>query len=107
MAGFLNSLLIAISTKGDISGLQKTDKAVQKTTKSLQGMARSTGLLTGLSQKLFGGINLHSFVNMGKSYLQFEKDLGAMKSRFYAITKDEAKANEEFEYIRQLATDTA
>lgn len=107
MAGFLNSLLIAISTKGDISGLQKTDKAVQKTTKSLQGMARNTGLLTSLSQKLFGGINIHSFVNMGKSYLQFEKDLGAMKSRFYAITKDEAKANEEFEYIRQLATDTA
>ena len=107
MAGFLNSLLIAISTKGDISGLQKTDKAVQKTTKSLQGMAKNTGLLTSLSQKLFGGINIHSFVNMGKSYLQFEKDLGAMKSRFYAITKDESKANEEFEYIRQLATDTA
>lgn len=107
MAGFLNSLLIAISTKGDISGLQKTDKAVQKTTKSLQGMARNTGLLTGLSQKLFGGINIHSFVNMGKSYLQFEKDLGAIRSRFFAITNDELKAKEEFEWIQKVATDTA
>ena len=40
-------------------------------------------------------------------YVQFEKDLGAIHSRFYALTQDHKQASEEFDYIRNVAKDTA
>ena len=106
-SNILGSLLLLIKTKGDVSGLNKTDKAIKKTTKSLQKMSKSTGIFSGLSNKLFRGFNLSNMWGGAMNYLQFEKDLGAIHSRFYALTKDHRQASEEFDYIRGVARDTA
>lgn len=106
-SNILGSLLLLIKTKGDVSGLNKTDKAIKKTTKSLQKMSKSTGIFSGLSNKLFRGFNLTNLWGGAMGYLQFEKDLGAIHSRFYALTKDHRQATEEFDYIRKVAKDTA
>ena len=106
-SNILGSLLLLIKTKGDVSGLNKTDKAIKKTTKSLQKMSKSTGIFSGLSNKLFRGFNLTNIWGGAMGYLQFEKDLGAIHSRFYALTKDHRQATEEFDYIRKVAKDTA
>lgn len=100
----LASLLINVMAKSDVSGLNKTTKSL----KNMGQQANKTGsLLKAMSTKLFGGFNIDSAINMGMKYLQFEKDLGAMQSRFFAITGDQRKAREEFDYIRKVATDTA
>ena len=100
----LASLLINVIAKSDVSGLNKTTKSL----KYMGQQANKTGsLLKAMSTKLFGGFNIDSAINMGMKYLQFEKDLGAMQSRFFAITGDQRKAREEFDYIRKVATDTA
>ena len=100
----LASLLLNIVAKSDVSGLNKT-------TKSLKNMGtqanKTSSLLKAMSTKLFGGFNISNAIDMGMKYLQFEKDLGAMQSRFFAITGDQKKAREEFDYIRKVATDTA
>lgn len=102
--GILASLLLNIVAKSDVSGLNKT-------TKSLKNMGtqanKTSSLLKAMSTKLFGGFNISSAIDMGMKYLQFEKDLGAMQSRFFAITGDQKRAREEFDYIRKVATDTA
>lgn len=106
-SNILGSLLLLIKTKGDVSGLNKTDKAIKKTTKSLQKMSKSTGIFSNLSGKLFRGFNLSNLWGGAMNYLQFEKDLGAIHSRFYALEQDHKRATEEFDYIRNVARDTA
>lgn len=106
-SNILGSLLLLIKTKGDVSGLNKTDKAIKKTTKSLQKMSKSTGIFSNLSRRLFRGFNLSNIWGGAMGYLQFEKDLGAIHSRFYALTQDHKQASEEFDYIRNVAKDTA
>ena len=100
----LASLLINVIAKSDVSGLNKTTKSLKNMG---QQASKTGGLLKAMSTKLFGGFNIDSAINMGMKYLQFEKDLGAMQSRFFAITGDQRKAREEFDYIRKVATDTA
>lgn len=100
----LATLAILIKSKGDTSGLEKTDRAIRKTNKNLQ---KTHGLLSSMANKFTRGFNLSFVRDKFMDYLQFEKDLGAMQSRFFAITQDEGKAKEEFEYIRKLAIDTA
>ena len=106
-SNILGALYLIIKTKGDTSGLDKTDKAIKKTTTSLQKMSKSTGMLGSLSNKLFRGFNLSNLWNGAMGYVQFEKDLGAIHSRFYALTQDHKQASEEFDYIRNVAKDTA
>lgn len=100
----LASLLINVMAKSDVSGLNKTTQSLKNMG---QQASKTGGLLKAMSTKLFGGFNIDSAINMGMKYLQFEKDLGAMQSRFFAITGDQKKAREEFDYIRKVATDTA
>lgn len=107
VAKVLGSLLLNVITSANTSGLVKTDKAIRKTSNSLRRISKETGLLGKLSGKLFGGFSIYTAKNLFDSYLQFEKDIGAMRSRFYAITQNEQQATQEFEYIRKLATDTA
>lgn len=102
--GILASLLINVMAKSDVSGLNKTTKSLKNMG---QQASKTSGLLKAMSTRLFGGFNIDSAINMGMKYLQFEKDLGAMQSRFFAITGDQKKAREEFDYIRKVATDTA
>lgn len=103
----LGSILLNIATKADNSGLNKVDSSLKKINKTAKQTHKATGLLGNLSNKLFGGFNLSSVRDMFTNYLQFEKDLGAMKSRFYAITHDELKSEEEFQFIKNLAVETA
>lgn len=100
----LASLLINVMAKSDVSGLNKTTKSLKNMG---QQASKTSSLLKAMSTKLFGGFNIDSAINMGMKYLQFEKDLGAMQSRFFAITGDQKRAREEFDYIRKVATDTA
>lgn len=101
------SLIINILTKTSTGGLDKTDRAIRKTTSSLKKMSESTGLIGKLSQSMFRGFNFGSIRDGFMNYLQFEKDLGAIHSRFYAITKDEQKAKQEFKFIQDVANETA
>ncbi len=108
MAGnILGTLLLNIVAKANTTGLDKTERALKKAGKSAQSMSNSMGFLSRLSGGFFGGFNVSSIRNAFQGYLQFEKDLGAMKSRFFAITKDEKQAEEEFNYIRDVALRTA
>lgn len=100
----LASLLINVMAKSDVSGLNKTTKSLKNMG---QQASKTGGLLKAMSTKLFGGFNINTLLDVGNKYLQFEKDAGAIQSRFYAITGDQKKAVEEFDYIRKVATDTA
>lgn len=105
--GILGAMLLLIRSKADVSGITKTDKALRKTGTTAKIVSKEMGLISKLTGGAFAMLAVRKAGQMFASYLQFEKDLGAMKSRFYAITKNEAMADEEFEYIRKLATDTA
>lgn len=114
-SNILSSMLIFIQGKADTSGFTKTDTAIRKTAQNVRSARKEMSLFgkvnkeltRGLSRMVLGGVGIWGAINAGGRYLQFEKDLGAIHSRFYAITKDEQKASEEFNYIRKLATDTA
>lgn len=98
MAGsILGALVLLIKTKGDVSGLTKTDRALKKTTREMSALG-------SLGRKVFAGLG--AFLGV-KSYLEFEKSLGAIHSRFYAITQDNQKAIDEFNYVRKIAKETA
>lgn len=105
--GILGALLLLVKTRADISGLNKTDKALKQTKNSMKSMSKDLGLIGKLSKGIFGFMGVRGIAQLGSSYLQFEKDLGAINSRFYAITKDQQQATEEFNYIRKVAKDTA
>lgn len=100
-------MFIKIATGADVSGLNKTDAGIKKLGKTAQAVSKQTSMLGALTGKIFGGINFDMVRQGFMNYLQFEKDLGAMKSRFFAITHDEKLASEEFKYISKVAIDTA
>lgn len=103
----LGSLIINLITKADTTGLNKTDRAIQKTTKTLKTMSKETGVISKLSGKIFGSLSFTSVKDWFMGYVEFEKQLGSIHSRFYAITKDSDKANKQFEFARKIARDTA
>lgn len=103
----LGAMLILIKSKADTSGLTKTDKALRKTGGAIKSISKDIGLIGKLSKGFLGYLGLRGVGDVFNKYLQFEKDLGAMKSRFYAITKDDKLANEEFDFISEVATKTA
>lgn len=108
MAGnILGTLLLNIVTKSNTSGLDKTDRALRKVNRSARTTAGGMGFLGKLSGGIFGGIGFSQISSWFMSYLQFEKNLGSIHSRFYAITKDTKLANEEFEYARRISKETA
>jgi hypothetical protein len=108
MAGnILGTLLLNIVAKSNTSGLDKTDRALRKVNRSARTTAGGMGFLSRLSGGIFGGINFSQISSWFMSYLQFEKNLGSIHSRFYAITKDTKLANEEFEYARRISKETA
>lgn len=94
--GVIGSLLILLKAKSDVQGLLKTEKAMKRTSNTASLLTRSMRALSAIGL-IFGG------KSMLGSYLEFEKSLGAIHSRFYAITKDSSKANMEFEKVRGLA----
>ena len=108
MAGnILGALLLEIVTKANTSGLDKTDRSLKRTGKTLKNIHKEAGFLSKMTNRLMGGLSLAGIAYGFNKYAQFEKDLGAIHSRFFAITKDEQKAKEEFGFIRGIAKDTA
>ena len=108
MAGnILGALLLEIVTKANTSGLDKTDRSLKRTGKTLKNIHKEAGFLSKMTNRLMGGLSLVGIAYGFNKYAQFEKDLGAIHSRFFAITKDEQKAKEEFGFIRGIAKDTA
>lgn len=108
MAGnILGALLLEIVTKANTSGLDKTDRSLKRTGKTLRNIHKEAGFLSKMTSKLMGGLSFAGIAYGFNKYAQFEKDLGAIHSRFFAITKDEQKATEEFGFIRNVAKDTA
>lgn len=100
-------MFIKIATGADVSGFNKADNALKKVGKTTQQVAKQTSLLGAITKSVLGGATLVAFKGLFSRYLQFEKDLGAMRSRFFAITHDEKLASEEFKYISKVAIDTA
>ena len=108
MAGnILGALLLEIVTKANTSGLDKTDRSLKRTGKTLKNIHKEAGFLSKMTNRLMGGLSLAGIAYGFNRYAQFEKDLGAIHSRFFAITKDEKEAVEEFKYIRGIAKETA
>lgn len=103
----LGAMLLLIKTKADTTGLNKTDKALRRTGGAIKSMSKDIGFISKLSKGFLGYLGVRGIGGVFNSYLQFEKDYGAMKSRFYAITKDEGLAQEEFNYIKGVAVETA
>lgn len=94
--GIVGTLLILLKTQADVSGLRRVDNQLKKSKKRIDNFKRG---LKGLSLAglLFGGQRALS------GYFEFEKSLGAIHSRLFAITGDVDKANKHFEDIRQMS----
>ena len=94
--GIVGTLLILLKTQADVSGLRRVDNQLKKSKKRIDNFKRG---LKGLSLAglLFGGQRALS------GYFEFEKSLGAIHSRLFAITGDADKANKHFEDIRQMS----
>lgn len=108
MAGsVLGTLLLNIVTHSDTSGLNKTDRALRRTQSSIKTMSKDMGFLSKFAKGFLGYFSFRQISNAMSGYLQLEKDIGAMKSRFFAVTGDERQAADEFEWIRGVATRTA
>lgn len=108
MAGSnLGTLLLNIVTRSDTSGLNKTDNALRRTQRSVKNVARDVSFLSKLGKAFIGFVGVRGLSDMAMGYLNFEKQLGAIHSRFYAITNDAQLANSEFEYARKISHETA
>lgn len=94
--GVLGSLLILLKVRSDVKGITRANRELRNTDRIAKTVRNSLRLLSGLGLA-FGGKQMIS------SYLEFEKSLGAVHSRFMAITKDSAKAEEQFNYARDTA----
>ena len=93
--GIAGSLIILLKTVADVTALKKVDNTMKKTTRTATNLHRA---LKGISLigLFYGGQRA-----LG-SYLEFEKNLGAVQSRLFAITGDTQKASQQFEHIRQI-----
>lgn len=110
-SGIIGTLLLSIVTQANVSGLNRTDRAIMRTTKQVQRLRRETGLVgkfgKGLAGMLGIGYGVMGIKNAITGYVEFEKQLGAIHSRFYALENDSAKANKQFDFARKIAKDTA
>lgn len=93
--GIAGSLIILLKTVADVTALKKVDNTMKKTTRTAMNLHR-----------VFKGISLMGLFYGGQralgSYLEFEKNLGAVQSRLFAITGDTQKASQEFDHIRKI-----
>ena len=94
--GILGSLLILLKVRSDVKGITRANRELRNTDKIAKTVRSSLRLLSGLGLA-FGGKQMIS------NYLEFEKNLGAIHSRFNAITNDTVKAEQQFENVRNMA----
>lgn len=97
--GIVGTLLILLKTRADVTGINKMEHSMDKTmrkAKGLKAIMRAGSLMSILSGTQSVGQALGN-------YLEFEKQLGAIHSRLFAITGDTTKAQKHFDAIRQLS----
>lgn len=94
--GILGSLLILLKVRSDVKGITRANRELRNTDRIAKTVRSSLRLLSGLGLA-FGGRQMIS------NYLEFEKNLGAVHSRFMAITKDSVRAEEQFNHARDTA----
>lgn len=121
MASILDEFLIIFKPQVQGTGLQKLDKGLQQTQRTLkqtqqtfkrtqQGLVQTQTSLFNMKDlfRSFVAYDLYSGTKaiLG-SLVQTSQDLGAMESRFFAITKSNELANKELEWTLDLARRTA
>jgi len=89
----LDEFLILFRTQVQDGGIQKLNKSIKQTTNSLFSVKN---LLRG-----FIGYDVYSAVkNLIPSLIETSSKIGAMESRFYAITNSSKLAGEEMEWVQ-------
>ena len=96
----LTELLLLVKAQVDTTGFNKVNNNIKKTHQNIFSLKKLFGAFIGFD--IYQGIKKLAF-----STVQMSKDIGAMESRFYAITKSNKAANEEMEWAIKLAKDDA
>lgn len=100
MAGILDEFLLIFKPTVQGTGFQQLNRQVKQTYDNLFSVKN---LFKGfLGYDIYSGLK-----SFGRSLVDSSKELGAMTSRFYAITKSEKLANEELNWTFDLAKRTA
>lgn len=100
MAGILDEFLLVFKPTVQGSGFQKLNKQLKQTHQSLFSVKNL--MRTFIGYDIYTG--LKSFAT---GLIDSSKELGAMTSRFYAITHSNELANKELQWTFDLATRTA
>ena len=100
MASRLDEFLILFKPTVKGNGLTKLNRDLKQTHSNLFSMKNLFSAFIGYD--IYSGLKA-----IGGSLIDASREMGAMRSRFFAITQDEKKANEELEWAFNLAKKTA
>lgn len=100
MASILDEFLILFRPTVKGNGLTRLNKGLQQTRNNLFSMKNLFSAFIGYD--VYSGIKA-----LGGSMIDASREMGAMRSRFFAITKDEEKANQQLQWAFNLAERTA
>ena len=100
MASILDEFLILFKPTVKGNGLTKLNRDLKQTHSNLFSMKNLFSAFIGYD--IYSGLKA-----IGSSLIDASREMGAMRSRFFAITQDEKKANEELEWAFNLAQKTA
>lgn len=100
MASILDEFLILFRPTVKGNGLTRLNKGLQQTRNNLFSMKNLFSTFIGYD--IYSGIKA-----LGGSMIDASREMGAMRSRFFAITKDEEKANQQLQWAFNLAERTA
>lgn len=100
MASILDEFLILFKPTVKGNGLTKLNRDLKQTHSNLFSMKNLFSAFIGYD--IYSGLKA-----IGGSLIDASREMGAMRSRFFAITQDEKKANEELEWAFNLAKKTA
>lgn len=100
MASILDEFLILFKPTVQGNGFQQLNKQIKQTHEGLFSMKNLFGAFVGFD--IYSGLK-----QFGASLVNATREMGAMQSRFYAITGDMSKANDQLEWAFKLAERTA
>lgn len=100
MASILDEFLILFKPTVKGNGFQQLNNQIKQTHESLFNMKNLFGAFVGYD--IYSGLK-----QFGGSLVNATREMGAMKSRFFAITQSQEKSNEQLEWAFKLAERTA
>lgn len=100
MAGILDEFLLLFKPTVKGNGFQVLNKQMQSTYGNLFSLKNLFSTFIGYD--VYSGLK-----QFGMSLVNATREMGAMKSRFFAITQSQAKANEQLQWAFKLAERTA